>query len=388
MWKFPAERLSEPLWQQHDDNDAPQVADGTTTRFDGALLPSGVDVATVNIWETALNFIDGRGVSAPPPAGLDVHEMVAALSGSHEVERTSAAYVLGNMALAGDSAALNALVSAFQNERECTRRAATYGLAVSGSSGISPLIVVLQQPLPTDDSSGSLQAGGVGGPAGAAYALGGCAADAAIDDIARAATALLDSIDATISTLQVYTDSRTSNDWALLADAAARFPLDPRGHAGVASADVAVDVVATEHRRLLSSAARSTAILCQTALRYHADDPATATIVRRAATTLCDLAGGEEPGVAFPTYLGSEAVKTNATAALIKLCTTTTTSSSSSSSSSSGGAAAAASEPAWDGVGVPALLRRAEMACAELEPQGSTLLHAAFRHVVEAASLW
>ena len=261
-----------------------------------------------------------------------------------------AADVLGNAVAAGgdDSArALRALVDAFGSDRERTRRAATYGLAISGARAVPDLACAVQAPLSIIND---FRAGGVGGPAGAAYALGGCVAGAEIDDIEKAATALMQAIDGALATLSLYEESRISDEaeraalekhqQAVQQEAAAKRAAKGR----VGSAEVAVDAVATEHRRLLASASRSLSILCNGALAVHTAEPvrqpprclvrlmlaieltrvgcaqATAAIVGRAVRTLAALVVGEEPGVEQPSYLGPAAVKINATAALLRIC--------------------------------------------------------------------
>lgn len=190
-----------------------------------------------------------------------------------------AADVLGNAVAAGgdDSArALRALVDAFGSDRERTRRAATYGLAISGARAVPDLACAVQAPLSIIND---FRAGGVGGPAGAAYALGGCVAGAEIDDIEKAATALMQAIDGALATLSLYEESRISDEaeraalekhqQAVQQEAAAKRAAKGR----VGSAEVAVDAVATEHRRLLASASRSLSILCNGALAVHTAEP-------------------------------------------------------------------------------------------------------------------
>ena len=189
-----------------------------------------------------------------------------------------AADVLGNAVAAGgdDSApALRALVDAFGSDRERSRRAATYGLAISGARAIPDLTSAVQAPL---SITNDFRAGGVGGPAGAAYALG-CAAGAEIDDIAKAATALMQAIDGALATLSLYEESRITDEAeqaalknhqrAVKQEVAAKRAAKGR----VGSAEVAVDSVATEHRRLLASASRSLSILCNGALAVHTAEP-------------------------------------------------------------------------------------------------------------------
>ena len=126
----------------------------------------------------------------------------------------------------------------------------------------------------------------------------------------------------------------------------------------------------------------------------HGCAQATAAIVGRAVRTLAALVVGEEPGLELPSYLGPSAVKINATAALLRICSVRSrcflgllhcvqvlrsrllTLFSLKQEPNS--------EPAWDGVGVEAILRRAEAACAA--HAGSPALQAAFVEVVDALS--
>ena len=76
------------------------------------------------------------------------------------------------------------------------------GLAVAGPRAIPQLVSAIETPIPLDGAG--LQPGGVGGPAGAAYALGGCAGGAEIGEMQRAVTALLDAIESAQERLQAY----------------------------------------------------------------------------------------------------------------------------------------------------------------------------------------
>ena len=250
------------------------------------------------------------------------------------------------------------------------------GLAVAGPRAIPQLVSAIETPIPLDGAG--LQPGGVGGPAGAAYALGGCAGGAEIGEMQRAVTALLDAIESAQERLRAYQAGHSEEELAAIAETSR----------GVGGAQVAMDAVATEHRRLIASAAKSVGILCHDALRSHAAEPETAAMVRRAVATLCELRGsagpsaelggkrhggqlaelaalgvGEEPATMFPTYLSRTHVARNATSALLKIC--------------SGGGA----EPEWGGVSVAAVVARAELA---QQSAHEPALRAVFAQVVAA----
>ena len=89
MWKFAAERASEPPLH-HASGPSADPAE-----LFGAARPS-IDLnqipMTTNLWESALNFVSGKGLGAQPRASADIRAAAKAIKESdRDVERTSAA---------------------------------------------------------------------------------------------------------------------------------------------------------------------------------------------------------------------------------------------------------------------------------------------------------
>ena len=129
------------------------------------------------IWEEMYSYMRGQAATAPRAAteGEEAKEpdQMATLSeifvpdqsaviqtSATEMERLGVAYSMGR----GGSRAVRQLATLLRDEREHVRRAAGYGLTVSGADGVEPLLALLADPAPLLTAAAALQERGLLGP--------------------------------------------------------------------------------------------------------------------------------------------------------------------------------------------------------------------------------
>ena len=182
--------------------------------------------------------------------------------------------------------------------RECSRRAATYGLSVAGPAGLSALLVALGD---APDVAVT-----------AAHALGNCVDDAVITSTSADINAVIKALQLAcanaVQQIEEYESTRTKAELAVAAKAS------PRGE--VYRAEVAVDFYVTDRRRVAAACLKSLGLIGARAVRL-GDEAASVS----AATAILPMAmrGGEAGGV-FPSHMNAATVTQNAEDAVLRMC--------------------------------------------------------------------
>ena len=255
--------------------------------------PGDEDDATAPVWTTVYNWLSGAGSAAAKPASAaEVAELRAALfDGEVEVTRVKAAYQLGAVLKGGNAdaaaAAAGALGEALSGA-ESVRRAASYGLAQGGDKAVPVILAALGSGTLSQQASCS-----------AVHALG----QAAEDPSAEAVDAVVTSAETALRELDEYAQKEAREASG-----------NPRGE--VYSGAVAVDHYANERRRMLATCAQAAGIMGQRLARSGAAGSA---LCERLTALAIGLASGEEPGLAFPSYMKSVMVRENAAHALLRI---------------------------------------------------------------------
>ena len=223
-------------------------------------------------------------------------ELRAALcDGDVEVTRVKAAYQLGAVLKGGNAdaaaAAAGALGEALSGA-ESVRRAASYGLAQGGDKAVPVILAALSSGTLSQQASCS-----------AVHALGQAAEDPSVE----AVDAVVTSAETALRELDEYAQKEAREASG-----------NPRGE--VYSGAVAVDHYANERRRMLATCAQAAGIMGQRLARSGSSSAAGSALCEQLTELVIGLASGEEPGLAFPSYMKSVMVRENAAHALLRIC--------------------------------------------------------------------
>ena len=255
------------------------------------------DDATAPVWTTVYNWLSGAASTAgKPPSLAEVAELRAALfDGAVEVTRVKAAYQLGAVLKGGNADAAAAAAGALGEAlcgAESVRRAASYGLAQGGDKAVPVILAALGSGTLSQQASCS-----------AVHALG----QAAEDPSAEAVDAVVTSAETALRELDEYAQKEAREASG-----------NPRGE--VYSGAVAVDHYANERRRMLATCAQAAGVRGQRLARSSSSSAAGSALCERLTALAIGLASGEEPGLAFPSYMKSVMVRENAAHALLRIC--------------------------------------------------------------------
>ena len=299
MFKMGASRVSDPVqptWSQceaGDDDEHPFAYTGE---------PEPVQ----RVYEHTYAWLCGRSVTAhiTDEDSAAAHAVLTDIEAS-EVSRVAAAYTLGT---AGQ---VDALLATRVHPREQVRRATCYGLRALVRCGGGPAqdkaVAVLLDSL---RSGFELANGAVSGSVAALHSL---AFAQPSEEIVRC---LEDFVQRTLAEIERHTAAQSQEqlqEWA---------PLLPNRY----QSEVAIDFDITDRRKALAEASATLAALGEAALRQAATltngaERSVSSLAVRATTVIAGLAcAEEEPGVAFPSFLGHTVVCGQAAVALLQLC--------------------------------------------------------------------
>jgi len=212
----------------------------------------------------------------------------------------------------GGSSAVRQLATLLRDEQEHIRRAAGYGLTVSGADGVAPLLELLADPAPLPAAAAALEQRGFLGPdmcqhckVNALHVLGQLASQTAAartEPVVAAIGAALQLAAEQIDAFAANISAETLEELSGLV-----------GNNYVA--DIAEYMYVVERRRTIAAGCEALGLIGSNALL--ADPPAA---VLHCARILVGTISQPEPGVDFPAFMTINTVQHNAGTALVRLC--------------------------------------------------------------------